>query len=584
MQQYYNSLNFNWPSSRGETIKRNNKALVKILELIVVPIVVALSIGFLTPVGPWVQKLIFPPTPPETDIVSVTDGDNLRVKNGGSTPSNTIMVRFAGKDNARVQGYECSIDGGPFSSCNTPYRYPESDTSVGIHSFSVRAVDNEGTDDPTPAEFELTIITSATVQGVVKNLDKPVANVEVIADDKYKDETIGGGTFFLQNVPKGIHVYEIRNNTFPLFRDKFILFPQESVKNLGEINIAYSRSQPIGQVIIRPTQSSSLKVGTVSNETGALANQTNVTTSNPLQRLILGISKVFNSSSSPVPTTTPVPPVPQSVSNETGALANQTGALANQTNVTTSNPILTALSNLFNSSSSPVPTTTPVPPVPQSVSNETGALANQTNVTTSNPILTALSKLFNSSSSPVPTTTPVPPVTQSVSNEIKTTTSNPILDALSKLFNSSSEQNITDANIENNLSHLIRSTKTELRGINEAYVPQTSLKTGPSVRLSYNESLKQGTPFHNVRVWVEASPQTLAQIERVTYFLHPTFSPDVVTQYSRQDRFGLSLSAWGQFELKAKVYFSNAEIKDVSTNIIFQPTVQDEFNPNFPIK
>lgn len=351
------------------------------------PIAVGLAIVFLTPVIPWVDKLIFPLTPPDTKITSVTDGNNLKVLNDSTTPSNPIMFKFTGKDNVEVSSYECSIDGGQFSYCKSPYI---NSPKVGNHSFSVRSVDNEGTYDPTPAEFELTI--TATVEGVVKIIDKPVPYVDVIADKKYKDQTIEGGTFILENVPYGKHIYEIFNQSSPLYRDKFSVLADDSVKDLGVINVAPS-IVPVTQV--RPD------------------------------------------------------------------------------------------------------------------------------------------------------------------------------------FTLAEEYH-------GECSGVLNCMQEFLKAVNDAYISKPT--PTPPINILYNESQNVGTPYHSVKVWINGTPQVLSEIERVTYYLHPTFKPDVITKYSLNDKFGLSFNAWGQFELKAKAYFRDGRIEDVSKKIVFGSTRLEDFNPNFPTK
>lgn len=70
-------------------------------------------------------------------------------------------------------------------------------------------------------------------------------------------------------------------------------------------------------------------------------------------------------------------------------------------------------------------------------------------------------------------------------------------------------------------------------------------------------------------IWVGGNEQVLSHIERVTYYLHPTFNPSVITRYSFEDKFTLSLTAWGEFELKAKVYFKEGQVKDLSKFLSF---------------
>jgi hypothetical protein len=74
---------------------------------------------------------------------------------------------------------------------------------------------------------------------------------------------------------------------------------------------------------------------------------------------------------------------------------------------------------------------------------------------------------------------------------------------------------------------------------------------------------------HRIDVWIAAQDNVLSRIERATYYLHPTFNPSVVSRYSPEDRFSLSFTAWGQFELKAKVYFKDGQVKDLSRYLSF---------------
>jgi hypothetical protein len=71
--------------------------------------------------------------------------------------------------------------------------------------------------------------------------------------------------------------------------------------------------------------------------------------------------------------------------------------------------------------------------------------------------------------------------------------------------------------------------------------------------------------FHT-KVWLNASESTLSKINNVTYYLHPTFTPNVVTIQTPENKFGLNFTNWGKFNLKAKVYFndSSSSIKDLS--------------------
>jgi pYEATS domain-containing protein involved in immunity len=389
--------------------KKKKQVVIAVLtSLGILGVVGSLLQEVLTPTGSYVgnllRNLIFPSTPPDTEILNVTDGNNTKVSSGGSTSSNAIMIKFAGKDNVGIKSYECSLDGGPFSFCKSPYRFS---TDAGIHFFSVRGVDNEETPDPTPADYNLTVLTSATVEGVVKRTDKTVPNVIVVADKKYKDTTVEGGTFILLKVPNGYHTYEILNKSFPLYRDKFYIREEDSLKDLGVIDIA---------------------------------------------------TAAIHTSAEP------------SFGSNVYSTVNQSG-----------NPILDALKNIYGGITGP------------------------------------------------------------------------------------------EAKKSDNMTHPVGAISPRLPGINDAYIAQSNVSPRLDVTLNYNESLtlSHGSKYHDIRAWIEGTPELISEIDRVTYYLHPTFKPDVITKYSPENRFELMFSAWGQFDLKAKVYFKNGETQDVSKKIVF---------------
>lgn len=80
-------------------------------------------------------------TPPNTNITGgPADGDTVSV-----LPS----YSFSSPD-ADTTGYECSLDGGAYAACTSPYMTPGG-TAPGAHTFAVRAKDGAGNVDPTPA-------------------------------------------------------------------------------------------------------------------------------------------------------------------------------------------------------------------------------------------------------------------------------------------------------------------------------------------------------------------------------------------------------------------------------------------------
>ncbi len=53
------------------------------------------------------------------------------------------------------------------------------------------------------------------------------------------------------------------------------------------------------------------------------------------------------------------------------------------------------------------------------------------------------------------------------------------------------------------------------------------------------------------RAWVAGEPGELAALQRVTWYLHPSFSPSVVASTDAASGFALQSSGWGTFELRA---------------------------------
>jgi nucleoid-associated protein YgaU len=91
---------------------------------------------------------------PETTINSAVDGHGKSLANGGRTTSDKVTFRFAGTDNGTIARFECRLDRVAFTSCTSPVTYGT--VSRGTHTFRVRAVDNSGFADPSPAVFSWT--------------------------------------------------------------------------------------------------------------------------------------------------------------------------------------------------------------------------------------------------------------------------------------------------------------------------------------------------------------------------------------------------------------------------------------------
>jgi transcription initiation factor IIF auxiliary subunit len=68
-----------------------------------------------------------------------------------------------------------------------------------------------------------------------------------------------------------------------------------------------------------------------------------------------------------------------------------------------------------------------------------------------------------------------------------------------------------------------------------------------------NDSQPQSEGWWNWSVWVDGSPEDLAEIDSVTYRLHPTFPNPVVKIRDRSTNFKLASVGWGEFAIAADV-------------------------------
>ena len=106
------------------------------------------------------QEPVFDTTPPDTPITSGPPSFG-----SDRTPTFTFNSTEAGSR------FECSIDGGPFVPCTSPFTTPE--LSGGPHTLAVRAIDASGNADPTPTVYSFTIARQ------LNELDPPVLGREV---------------------------------------------------------------------------------------------------------------------------------------------------------------------------------------------------------------------------------------------------------------------------------------------------------------------------------------------------------------------------------------------------------------------
>lgn len=71
----------------------------------------------------------------------------------------------------------------------------------------------------------------------------------------------------------------------------------------------------------------------------------------------------------------------------------------------------------------------------------------------------------------------------------------------------------------------------------------------------------------NVTVYINGPMKVVSQIEKVTYYLHPTHDKLIVPQFDKNNRFDLNLNVYGGYKMYAKAFFKEG-IVDLSRFIL----------------
>ena len=94
-----------------------------------------------------------------TILIDTSAPDTVIVSGPASlSNSGNANFDFSGSDDVGVTGFECSLDGGAFVACSDPASF--SGLADGAHTLQVRARDDVGNVDPTPASYAWTVDTT----------------------------------------------------------------------------------------------------------------------------------------------------------------------------------------------------------------------------------------------------------------------------------------------------------------------------------------------------------------------------------------------------------------------------------------
>jgi parallel beta-helix repeat protein len=154
-------------------------------------------------------------TPPDTAITS-----------GPPDPNNSTSTTFAFSSSESGSTFECSLDGAAFAACSSPRDY--TGLSEGSHTFEVRAIDQAGNADQTPASHTWTValpVTDTTPPETTIDSRPPAATTYTSAEFAFSSTEAGstfecsldGAAFAACSSPRdytglseGSHTFEVR--------------------------------------------------------------------------------------------------------------------------------------------------------------------------------------------------------------------------------------------------------------------------------------------------------------------------------------------------------------------------------------
>jgi len=115
-----------------------------------------------------------------------------------------------------------------------------------------------------------------------------------------------------------------------------------------------------------------------------------------------------------------------------------------------------------------------------------------------------------------------------------------------ELIEDDGQNSVTSPDFESR-SHAIQQKETE-----------DPIETLQLVHHTKFSRIKNNRNYYSIVVSLEnATPEALAQVERVVYFLHRTFKNPIRETKDAKNNFALRTAAWGEFTIRADIYFKN---------------------------
>ena len=73
--------------------------------------------------------------------------------------------------------------------------------------------------------------------------------------------------------------------------------------------------------------------------------------------------------------------------------------------------------------------------------------------------------------------------------------------------------------------------------------------------------------YFKTLICLDGSKNEIRQVDNVSYYLHPTFTLNIIPSSNADTNFTVSINNWGIFDLKAKVFFEDDSIMDINLPI-----------------
>ncbi len=90
------------------------------------------------------------------------------------------------------------------------------------------------------------------------------------------------------------------------------------------------------------------------------------------------------------------------------------------------------------------------------------------------------------------------------------------------------------------------------------YSLRSSVIKTHSGKIKFRTFKAGGLPHYHIGVWLQSPVErALDQVSHVEYELHPTFTRRNRSSANRENDFSITFWAWGTFEIKAVVYFTD---------------------------